>query len=65
MRDLDARRLAGALNEAYPDAAPASWNRHVATVRSFTPSGFVTGGWRPIPPGRWSDGACPMTTAAP
>ncbi len=36
LRDLDARRLAGTLHEAYPEAAPASWNRHVATVRSFT-----------------------------
>ena len=27
--------LSAALGEAYPDASPASWNRHVATLRSF------------------------------
>jgi len=35
LADLTPRRLAQALHDAYPDAAPASWNRHVATVRSF------------------------------
>jgi len=35
LADLTARRLAQALHDAYPDAAPASWNRQVATLRSF------------------------------
>jgi integrase len=33
---VTAPQLAQALHAAYPDAAPASWNRHVATLRSFT-----------------------------
>ncbi len=28
-------RVAQALHEAYPTASPASWNRHLATLRSF------------------------------
>jgi integrase len=35
LTDLTPRGLAEALHAAYPDAAPASWNRHVATLRSF------------------------------
>jgi len=35
LADLTAQRLGQALHDAYPDAAPASWNRQVATVRSF------------------------------
>ena len=35
LADLTAQHLAQALHDAYPDAAPASWNRHVATLRSF------------------------------
>jgi len=35
LADLGAQHLAQALHDAYPDAAPASWNRQVATVRSF------------------------------
>jgi integrase len=35
LADLTPRGLAEALHAAYPDAAPASWNRHVATLRSF------------------------------
>jgi len=35
LADLTPRRLAQALHDAYPDAAPASWNRQVATLRSF------------------------------
>ena len=34
--DLTPRGLAEALHAAYPAASPASWNRHVATLRSFT-----------------------------
>lgn len=33
---LSSRRLNDALHAAYPTASPNSWNRHVATVRSFT-----------------------------
>jgi integrase len=36
LRDVSARTLAQALQDAYPDASPASWNRHVATLRSFS-----------------------------
>jgi integrase len=36
LSDLTAPQMAQALNAAYPDAAPATWNRHVATLRSFT-----------------------------
>jgi site-specific recombinase XerD len=32
---LTGLQLADALHAAYPDAAPASWNRHLATLRSF------------------------------
>jgi integrase len=35
LADLTAQRLEQALHDAYPDAAPASWNRQVATLRSF------------------------------
>lgn len=35
LADLGAQHLAQAMHDAYPDAAPASWNRQVATVRSF------------------------------
>lgn len=35
LSDLTAQYLAQALHDAYPDAAPASWNRQVATIRSF------------------------------
>lgn len=34
--EITGHQLAEALQAAYPTAAPASWNRHVATVRSFT-----------------------------
>lgn len=34
--EVTGQRLAEALQTAYPKAAPASWNRHLATVRSFT-----------------------------
>lgn len=33
--DLSPRDLAEALHAAYPKASPNSWNRHVATLRSF------------------------------
>ena len=36
LADLTPRGLAEALHAAYPHASPASWNRHVATLRSFT-----------------------------
>jgi len=32
---LRPHQVAAGLHAAYPDTAPASWNRHVATVRSF------------------------------
>ncbi len=35
LASLTAHRVARALHEAYPAAGPASWNRHVATLRSF------------------------------
>lgn len=35
LTDLTPRDLAEALHAAYPDAAPATWNRHVATLRSY------------------------------
>lgn len=35
LSDLAGHDLAEALHVGYPDAAPASWNRHVATLRSF------------------------------
>ncbi len=35
LADVTARVLADALHAAYPDASPASWNRHIATLRSF------------------------------
>jgi len=34
--EISGRQVAKALGTVYPTAAPASWNRHVATVRSFT-----------------------------
>lgn len=33
---LSPQQVAQALHDAYPEAAPASWNRQVATLRSFT-----------------------------
>lgn len=33
---LTTRQVAEALHAAYPTASPNSWNRHVATLRSFT-----------------------------
>lgn len=36
LADLTPRGLAEALHAAYPDASPASWNRHIATLRSFS-----------------------------
>lgn len=33
--DVTPRMLAEALHAAYPDTQPNSWNRHVATIRSF------------------------------
>ncbi len=36
LRDITGRGLAQALGTAYPAASAASWNRHVATIRSFT-----------------------------
>lgn len=33
--EVTERDLVAALTEAYPTASPASWNRHVATLRSF------------------------------
>lgn len=35
LADLTPQDLAQALHAGYPEAAPASWNRHVATLRSF------------------------------
>lgn len=35
LADLTPQALATALHVAYPDASPSSWNRHVATLRSF------------------------------
>jgi site-specific recombinase XerD len=35
LRTITPQRLAQALLDAYPDASAASWNRHVATARSF------------------------------
>lgn len=35
LADLTPEAVSEALSSAYPDAAAASWNRHVATVRSF------------------------------
>ena len=35
LHDLTSDRMRGALATAYPEASPASWNRHVATLRSF------------------------------
>jgi len=35
LADLSTRQVAEALHAAYPSASPNSWNRHVATVRSF------------------------------
>lgn len=36
LADLTTRHLADALHTAYPAASPNSWNRHVATLRSFS-----------------------------
>lgn len=36
MADIGTRDLAQALHAAYPDASANSWNRHVATLRSFS-----------------------------
>jgi integrase len=35
LADLSTRQVAEALHLAYPAASPNSWNRHVATLRSF------------------------------
>src|SRR4051812_1317969 len=32
---IEPQRLAQGLADGYPDASPAAWNRHVATLRSF------------------------------
>lgn len=46
--DLTPASLSAALTAAYPDAAANSWNRHVATIRSFTAfcerQGWLTAG---------------------
>lgn len=36
LADLTPRQVNEALHAEYPSAAPATWNRHVATLRSFT-----------------------------
>lgn len=36
LRTLTPRSLGAAVAASYPAASPASWNRHVATLRSFT-----------------------------
>ncbi len=43
LASLTTDRMAQALHEAYPAAASASWNRHVATLRSFASFGFRHG----------------------
>jgi site-specific recombinase XerD len=49
LAEIQPQRLAQALSEAYPAAAPASWNRHVATTRSFAAfaarQGWIADGW--------------------
>jgi integrase len=44
LKDVTASRLTKAVEKAYPTASANSWNRHVATVRSFT-SFCLRQGW--------------------
>lgn len=46
---VTAPQMANALHAAYPDAAPATWNRHVATLRSFARF-CLRQGWLDIDP---------------
>lgn len=47
LADLQPEQVAAALRAAYPAAAPASWNRHLATVRSFLAYATRQGWTRP------------------
>lgn len=49
LREVTAQAMSQALHEAYPEAAPASWNQRVATVRSFTAFGLRQG-WLDLDP---------------
>ncbi len=44
LKDVTAKRLVKALDAAYPQASANSWNRHIATLRSFT-SFCLRQGW--------------------
>ena len=48
--ELSGPRLASWFCRRYAAAAPATWNRELATLRSASPGGGPTAGWPPTPP---------------
>jgi integrase len=56
---VSGRGLERAVMDAWGGCAPATWNRHIATVRSFEAFCVAAAGWPSRLPRRWRAGASP------
>jgi hypothetical protein len=62
---LTADQVTAAVTAAWADRAPATWNRHLATVRSFFGFAGAAAGWSATSPSTWSAGPSRSTAPRP